>query len=86
MAQNNDQDSPWKLILREYFQDALVFFFPDIAQVIDWQHPVEFLDKEFQQISPDAEVGKRFADQLVKVHYLGSHPSSFWTIAIAGTV
>ena len=59
-----DQDSPWKLILRQYFQEAIEFFFPDIAQQIDWSIPVEFLDREFQQLTPDSEIGKRFADQL----------------------
>jgi Domain of unknown function (DUF4351) len=63
-----DQDSPWKSILREYFREAIEFFFPAVARVIDWSRPVEFLDKEFQQITPDAEIGRRFADQLVKVH------------------
>jgi Domain of unknown function (DUF4351) len=63
-----DQDSPWKLMLRQYFPEAIEFFFPDIARAIDWTRPIEFLDKEFQQLTPDAEIGKRFADQLVKVH------------------
>ncbi|MEB3337233.1 MAG: hypothetical protein VKJ46_07230, partial [Leptolyngbyaceae bacterium] len=62
-----DQDSPWKEILREYFQEAIALFFPAIAQVINWEREPEFLDKEFQQIAPDAEIGKRYADQLVKV-------------------
>jgi hypothetical protein len=66
-SQRNDNDSPWKLILRTYFQEAIEFFFPHIAKLIDWQTPPEFLDKEFQQITPDSEIGKRYADQLVKV-------------------
>jgi hypothetical protein len=57
-----DQDSPWKLMLRQYFPEAIEFFFPDIAQAIDWTQPIEFLDKEFQQLTPDAEIGKRFAN------------------------
>ena len=68
-----DQDSPWKLILRQYFQEAIEFFFPDIAQQIDWSIPVEFLDREFQQLTPDSEIGKRFADQLVKVYQKGGN-------------
>jgi hypothetical protein len=63
----SDQDSPWKDILRQYFQQALEFFFPQTAALIDWSRPHEFLDKEFQQIVPDSEIGKRYADQLVKV-------------------
>jgi len=62
-----DQDSPWKEILRQYFPEAIVFFFPHTAAHIDWTRPCEFLDQEFQQIAIDAELGKRYADQLVKV-------------------
>jgi hypothetical protein len=67
VAKFNDADSPWKSILRAYFPEAIEFFFPDIAKLIDWQSPPVFLDKEFEQLSPNAEVGKRYADQLVKV-------------------
>ncbi|NJM47093.1 MAG: hypothetical protein HC860_13795 [Alkalinema sp. RU_4_3] len=67
-----DEDSPWKLVLRKYCREAIEFFFPDVAKVIDWTHPIEFLDTEFQKITPDAEIGRRFADQLVKVRRLVS--------------
>lgn len=67
MASRTDQDSPWKEILRQYFSEAIAFFFPDLHRLIDWQKPIEFLDKEFQQIAPDTETGKRYADLLVKV-------------------
>jgi hypothetical protein len=63
----SDQDSPWKDILRQYFPEAITFFFPITAKTIDWSKPITFLDKEFQQIAIDAEIGRRYADQLVKV-------------------
>ena len=63
-----DQDSPWKQMLRFYCPDAIEFFYPEIAKEIDWSQPIEFLDKEFQQLTPDSEIGKRFADQLIKVY------------------
>ncbi|MCU0552126.1 MAG: Rpn family recombination-promoting nuclease/putative transposase [Leptolyngbya sp. Prado105] len=62
-----DNDTPWKKILRQYFPQAIEFFFPLVAEKIDWSKPCEFLDKEFQKIAPDAEQGKRYADKLVKV-------------------
>ncbi|MEH1932849.1 MAG: DUF4351 domain-containing protein [Nostoc sp.] len=62
-----DFDSPWKEILEAYFPQAMHFFFPETSALIDWEHPYEFLDKEFQQIAREAEQGKRYADQLVKV-------------------
>jgi hypothetical protein len=62
-----DNDSPWKEILEAYFPQAMEFFFPQTAALINWERPHEFLDKEFQQIARDAEQGRRYADKLVKV-------------------
>jgi hypothetical protein len=66
-----DLDSPWKDILRAYFPQAITFFFPQTDALIDWSKPYEFLDKEFQAVSQDAELGRRYADQLVKVWLKG---------------
>jgi Domain of unknown function (DUF4351) len=60
-----DQDSPWKLILRRYFREAMEFFFPDIAKAIDWTKPIEFLDKKFQKITPGSAL--RFDFTSVKL-------------------
>jgi len=65
--QRADNDSPWKEILEAYFPQAMQFFFPQTAALINWQRPHEFLDKEFQQIAREAELGRRYADKLVKV-------------------
>jgi hypothetical protein len=65
-----DLDGPWKDILRTYFPQAIQFFFPNTAVLIDWQRPHEFLDKELLQIAREAELGKRYADLLVKVWLL----------------
>jgi hypothetical protein len=62
-----DQDSPWKKILRQYLREAIEFFFPAIDAIVDWSEPPIFLDKEFVQISQDAKIGKRYADQLVQL-------------------
>jgi hypothetical protein len=62
-----DNDSPWKEILEIYFPQAMQFFFPEVACLIDWNRKYEFLDKEFRQISRKAKQGKRYADKLVKV-------------------
>jgi Domain of unknown function (DUF4351) len=62
-----DLDGPWKDILRAYFPQAMQFFFPNTAALIDWERSYEFLDKEFIQIAREGELGKRYADQLVKV-------------------
>ena len=68
IAQEKDeQDSPWKQILNQYLQEAVEFFFPDVAEIVDWSKAPVFLDKEFSQISPDSKRGKRYADQLVQL-------------------
>nr|VFK61055.1 MAG: hypothetical protein BECKUNK1418G_GA0071005_101527 [Candidatus Kentron sp. UNK]VFK69576.1 MAG: hypothetical protein BECKUNK1418H_GA0071006_101611 [Candidatus Kentron sp. UNK] len=67
----DDYDSPWKEALEYYFPEFLALLFPVIHGGIDWSHPHEFLDKELQQIVRDAEIGRRYADKLVKV----------WTLA-----
>jgi hypothetical protein len=44
-----DNDSPWKEIIETYFAQAMMFFFPETADIIiDWSRKYEFLDKEFQ--------------------------------------
>ena len=67
----DDYDSPWKEALEYYFPEFLSLLFPAIHEKIDWSHPHEFLDKELQQVVRDAELGRRYADKLVKV----------WTLA-----
>ncbi len=65
--QRDDYDSPWKDILQVYFREFLAFFFPQVEADINWDRDYEFLDKEFQQVVRDAELGRRYADKLVKV-------------------
>ncbi len=62
-----DTDSPWKEILEHYFEPSMALFFPDAHSEIDWEMGHEFLDKELQQITREAEIGKRTVDKLVKV-------------------
>lgn len=66
-SQTHDYDSPWKEMLNDYFQEFIAFFFPDVSQEIDWSRGYQSLDKELRQITREAEIGKRFADQLVRV-------------------
>lgn len=63
-----EYDSPWKDILTVYFPEFMQFFFPAAYNEIDWTQQPEFLDKELQEVVPDAEIGRRFADKLVKLY------------------
>ncbi|MFN6539778.1 MAG: Rpn family recombination-promoting nuclease/putative transposase [Nostoc sp. EkiNYC01] len=77
MTDNNDNktknpsteyDSPWKDILQTYFPEFMQFFFPSAYNEIDWTKEIEFLDKELMEAVKDAEIGRRFADKLVKLY------------------
>ena len=61
-------DSPWKDVLERYFEDFMLFFFPQAHRRIDWTKKPEFLDKELLSVVRDAEIGTRFADKLVKIY------------------
>jgi len=63
----NDYDSPWKEALEQYFRDFCEFYFPVVHAGIAWERGYEFLDKELQQVVRDAELGRRYADKLIKV-------------------
>lgn len=60
-------DSAWKEVIENLFEDFLQFFFPDIFADIDFSKGYEFLNKELSSIVKDNKIGKRFADELVKV-------------------
>ena len=44
------------------------FFFPEAYSAIDWSKGFDFLDSELQQVTREAETGKRIVDKLVKVY------------------
>jgi hypothetical protein len=62
-----DYDSPWKEALDRYFEAFLALLFPEIHVQIDWSRGYEALDKEFQQVVRQAELGRRYVDKLFKV-------------------
>jgi hypothetical protein len=62
-----DYDSPGKEALDAYFEPFLLLLFPSAHAQIDWSRGYESLDKEFQQVVREAEVGRRYVDKLVKV-------------------
>jgi hypothetical protein len=63
----DDYDSPWKEALDAYFEPFVSLLFPQAHRQIDWSRGYESLDKEFQQVVREAEVGRRYVDKLVKV-------------------
>jgi len=66
--QTTEYDSAWKDLIEELFEAFLEFFFPDIHKDIDFSKKPVFLSKELRTIKPYGNVGKRYADELVKVY------------------
>jgi hypothetical protein len=62
-----DYDSPWKEALDGYLPSFIALCFPVMDTEIDWSRGHEALDKELQQIAPDAEEGRKYVDKLVQV-------------------
>ena len=71
-------DSPWKDAIERYFEDFILFFFPQAHEEIEWSRGHEFLDKELQQVVRDAELGLRLVDKLVKIYRTGG--SEAWVL------
>ncbi|MCU0493476.1 MAG: DUF4351 domain-containing protein [Chloroflexaceae bacterium] len=78
MTTPDDFDTPWKEILEGYLPDFLAFFFPAVHAAVDWSRGYTFLDKELQQITRDAALGRRLADKLVQVWRLDG--TSAWVL------
>jgi hypothetical protein len=58
-------DARFKLLLMLFFREFIELFFPDFFDSIDWDAPIEFLDKELTTLLP-ATAGQ-CVDLLVKV-------------------
>jgi hypothetical protein len=63
-------DESWKEALNEYFESFLIFFFPEVHQLIDWTQTPRSLDKELQEITASSATEKRIADKLYQVWLL----------------
>ena len=73
-----DYDSAWKEVIEGLFEPFTGFFFPDIHQDIDFSRGIEILDSELRDITPYGNVGKRYADELVKVHLKDGSMACVW--------
>ena len=48
MPEKTDYDSPWKNALEVYFKECIHFFFPAMAEEVNWKRGYLFLEKELQ--------------------------------------
>ncbi len=62
-------DSLWKAILEDVFDDFLRFFFENADELFDMERGFQFLDKELEQLFPNTqdEFSPKYVDKLVKV-------------------
>ena len=60
-------DESWKEVIEIFFPQFLGFFFPQIAEEIDFTKEITFLDKELAKISKKGLGGRR-VDTLVRVY------------------
>ena len=68
-----DYDSPWKKAIEMYFKEFVHFFFPEMAEDVDWTWEHVFLDKELQQVAREAALGRRYVDKLVRLYRKNGH-------------
>jgi len=64
----NRDDTLWKGILENVFDDFLRFFFKNAEKLFDLKKGFQFLDKELEQLFPSEDMKPpKFVDKLVKV-------------------
>jgi hypothetical protein len=66
--QKQDYDSPWKQLIEELLESFLGFFFPTLCGDIDFSKGYEIKSKELYKLLKHQEIGKRYADELIKVY------------------
>ena len=66
-TESDDYDSPLKDELHAFFQAFLQLLFRRLQSEIDWNFEPEFLDKEFEQIALDGQLGRSHANTHAKV-------------------
>ncbi len=67
---SSDYDGAWKETLRFHLMESMKACFPNIADLIDWNHDPIWLDKEISQIIGLAGHRNSEVDVLFKVHLI----------------
>ena len=62
-----DYDHLWKDVITELFEEFLLFFSPELYELVDFTTPPAFLEQELHKINPESESSNRVADKLVKL-------------------
>lgn len=63
-----NQDGLWKKVIGDLFEDFLLFFAPELHEIVNFSKEPDFLQQELFQEILDKKKGTNYADQIVKVH------------------
>ena len=74
-SSDNNHDNPWKLVIDGYANDLMLFYFNSVSRHINWSIGYESLDDELPALIRDEELGKCYADKLIKVTTLDGEAS-----------
>ncbi len=72
-------DSAWKDIIKAHLKEFLVFYFPQVAEVIDFSVPPVFLEKELEKLAPENKNPGRLADLLIEQRTLSGEEYILYT-------
>ena len=61
------RDLLWKGVLEDFFPEFLRYFISNADEIFDFNKGVQFLDKELEQLFPEARNKNRRADKLAKI-------------------
>ena len=62
-----EYDAWWKVFLQGFLKEFLELVAPDLHAMIDWDAPIEFLDKELLPVSADSVTQRLYVDCLFRV-------------------
>jgi hypothetical protein len=51
------KDALWKAIMEDLAEDLIRFFFPELAEHIDWEREILSLDIEARELGPESSSG-----------------------------
>ena len=72
---DNNHNNPWKLVIDGYLNDFMLFYFDFVSRHINWSLGYESLDDELPALVREEELGKCYADKLIRVTTLDGEKS-----------
>lgn len=81
-----EYDAWWKLFLQQFLEEFLELVAPDLYALINWDMPVEFLDKELLPVAANSRTRRLFVDCLFRVRLKsGQNAAILIHIEVQGT-